>query len=308
MRNPMENSSNIKVFTLSELNETPTNRLIYFSLTFLVYILILFVNLTLIFTILLEKSLHEPMYLFLCNLCINGLYGTAGFYPKFLSDLLFDSYVISYHACYIQIFVIYSSAKCDFSTLTAMAYDRYVAICKPLLYHSVMTDQMVFKLIAFSWIFPYFTMSLTIALSSRLPLCGSHIDKLYCENWSIVKLSCEATIVNNVSGFIIICIFVGFAFFIILSYIKLIMVCTKSREDRAKFMQTCLPHLFALINFTVTLVFDAMYSRYGSRNIPQGLRNFLALQFLIIPPIFNPIIYGLKLTEVRKRLLTIPKR
>ncbi|XP_036393227.1 olfactory receptor 52E8-like [Megalops cyprinoides] len=304
----MENSSNIKVFTLSELNETPTNRLIYFSLTFLVYILILFVNLTLIFTILLEKSLHEPMYLFLCNLCINGLYGTAGFYPKFLSDLLFDSYVISYHACYIQIFVIYSSAKCDFSTLMAMAYDRYVAICKPLLYHSVMTDQMVFKLIAFSWIFPYFTMSLIIALSSRLPLCGSHIDKLYCENWSIVKLSCEATMVNNVSGFIIICTFVGFAFFIILSYIKLIMVCTKSREDRVKFMQTCLPHLFALINFTVTLVFDAMYSRYGSRNIPQGLRNFLALQFLIIPPIFNPIMYGLKLTEVRKRLLTIPKR
>ncbi|XP_036393547.1 olfactory receptor 6N2-like [Megalops cyprinoides] len=299
----MENSSSIEVFYLSGLNKSPENQHVYFPLTLLLYIVIIFVNLRLISIILLEKTLHEPMYLLLCNLCFNGLYGTAGFYPKFLSDLLSDSNVISHHGCFLQVFVLYSSVKCDFATLTAMAYDRYVAICKPLVYHSVMTDQMVFKLIAFCWIFPYFTSTVVIILSSTLPLCGSHIDKLYCENWAIVKLSCKTTTLNDVTGYIVTFVYLGFAFFIIFSYLKLIAACTKSKEDRLKFTKTCLPHLLAVINFTIAIVFDLMYSRYGSTNIPHGLRNFFAVQFLIIPPIFNPVIYGLKMTEVRKRLL-----
>ncbi|XP_036393549.1 olfactory receptor 52E8-like [Megalops cyprinoides] len=299
----MENSSHVKVFTLSGLNGTRGNNYLYFSLTLMVYMLILFVNLTVIFTILLERALHEPMYLFLCNLCMNGLYGAAGFYPKFLSDLLSDVYMISYEGCFIQAFVIYTAVKCDFLTLAAMAYDRYVAICKPLEYHSIMTIQLVIKLIIFSWFFSFFTMSLSVGLASRLPLCGSHIDKFYCENWSIVKLSCESTIYNNINGTIIIFMFFVTVICIICSYIKLIIVCTKSRDDRVKFMQTCLPHVLTLTNFTVTLLFDTMYSRYGSKDVPQAIRNFFALQFIIIPPIFNPLIYGLKLTEVRKRLL-----
>ncbi|XP_061072402.1 olfactory receptor 2G6-like [Conger conger] len=299
----MENVSAVKVFSLSGFNETWAIRYFLFSLTLLVYNLILFVNVMLILTIILQKTLHEPMYIFLCNLCINTLYGTAGFYPKFLYDILSGSHVISYDGCFVQIFVIYTSVKCEFATLTVMACDRYVAICKPLMYHSIMTDQMVCKLITFCWIFPYITMSLLVALSRRLTLCGSHIDKLYCENWSTVKLSCEETVVNNVAGFIVIAIFFIFAILTMFSYVKLVSVCTKSRENRMKFMQTCVPHLFALTNFTITLLFDTMYSRYGSRNISDHLRNFLALQFLIIPPLFNPIIYGLKLTEIRKRLL-----
>ncbi|XP_061072401.1 olfactory receptor 4P4-like [Conger conger] len=299
----MENLSGVKVFSLSVLNETWQIRYLLFSLTFLLYILILLTNLILIVTITLEKALHEPMYIFLCNLCINALYGTAGFYPRFLYEILSGSHVISYQGCYLQIFVIYSSVMCEFLTLTGMAYDRYVAICKPLMYHSIISSQIICKLIIFCWTFPFFTMSVTIALSIRLTLCGSHIDKLYCENWSIVKLSCEATVVNNIMGFVFIIIYVGFGILTMLSYMKLISVCTKSREHRIKFMQTCVPHLFALINFTVTLVFDTMYSRFGTSYIPKRLRNLLALQFLIIPPLFNPIIYGLKLTEIRKRLL-----
>ncbi|XP_061072400.1 olfactory receptor 51E1-like [Conger conger] len=299
----MENVSSVKVLSLAVLNETWTVRYFLCFLTFLVYVLIVFVNVILIVTITLEKALHEPMYIFLCNLCINALYGTAGFYPKFLYDVFSGSHLISYDGCFVQIFVIYSSVKCEFVTLTVMAYDRYVAICKPLMYHSVMTGQMICKLLTLCWIYPYITMSLNMSLARRLTLCRSHIDKLYCENWSIVKLSCEATIVNNISGFIVIITFFGLAFYTVLSYIKLISVCANSRENRKKFMQTCVPHVFAVINFTVTLLFDTMHSRYGSRNISDHLHNFLALQFLIIPPLFNPIIYGLKLTEIRKRLL-----
>ncbi|XDV31679.1 hypothetical protein PO909_002642 [Leuciscus waleckii] len=234
------------------------------------------------------------MYVFLCNLCINGLFGTSGFYPKFMYDLLAHDHVISYTGCLIQIFifVIYSSASCDISTLTVMAYDRYVAICRPLEYHSIMTNQMVFKCILYCWLAPFFSLSILIILISRLTLCGSTIEKLFCE-----------ITVNNVFGYIVILTYFGHAVFIFCSYIHLIRKCIKSIESRHKFMQTCVPHLVSLINVTVALLFDVLYSRYGSKNVPQSVRNFMALEFLLVPPILNPLIYGLNLTTVRQQVM-----
>ena len=149
MQPPLENESSVLVFTLSGLNVTMENRFVFFSFTALFYPLMVFCNLTVIFTIILHKKFHEPMYVFLCNLCVNGLFGTSGFYPKFMYDLLAHDHVISYTGCLIQIFVIYSSALSDFSTLTVMAYDRYLAICRPLEYHSIMTNQRVLEWILF---------------------------------------------------------------------------------------------------------------------------------------------------------------
>lgn len=132
----MDNVSVITMFTLSGLSETTHYRGFLFALTLLCYSVIWLVNLTIIVTVIADKKLHEPMYIFLCNLCINGLYGTAGFYPKFFMDLLSPTHVISYAGCLLQGFVLHSSACADFSLLVLMAYDRYVAICRPLAYHS----------------------------------------------------------------------------------------------------------------------------------------------------------------------------
>ncbi|XP_043115590.1 LOW QUALITY PROTEIN: olfactory receptor 1D2-like [Puntigrus tetrazona] len=211
MQPPLENESIVLVFTLSGLNETMTNRFVFFSLTALYYPLIVFCNVTIIYTVISHKKLHEPMYVFICNLCMNGLYGTAGFYPKFLYDLLSHYHMISYAGCLFQIFVIYSSVLCDISTLTVMAYDRYVAICRPLEYHSVMTVRRILQCILFCWLTPFFCMCVLVVLTSRLTLCGSSIGKLYCENWSVVKLSCFSTTVNNVIGYVIIIIYFGHA-------------------------------------------------------------------------------------------------
>ncbi|XDV31677.1 hypothetical protein PO909_002640 [Leuciscus waleckii] len=283
MQPPLENESSVLVFTLSGLNETMENRFVFFSFTALFYPLMVFCNVTVIFTIILHKKLHEPMYVFICNLCMNGLFGTSGFYPKFMYDLLAHDHVISYTGCLIQIFVIYSSALCEFSTLTVMAYDRYLAICRPLEYHSMM--------------------SIAVILVSRITLCGSTIEKLFCEIWAVAKLSCFSTTVNNVFGYIIIVTYFGHAVFIFCSYIHLIRKCIKSIEGRHKFMQTCVPHLLSLINVAVALLFDVLYSRYGSKNVPQGVRNFMALEFLLVPPILNPLIYGLNLTTVRQQVM-----
>ncbi|XP_064880143.1 olfactory receptor 1D2-like [Oncorhynchus nerka] len=155
-------------------------------MSLITYLLIITVNLTLIITIIQEKGLHEPMYIFLCSLCINGLYGTAGFYPKFLLDLQSDVQVISYSGCLIQTFVIYTSVMCEMSILTVMSYDRYVAICRPLLYHTIVTSLTVRKLLLLSWCYPLFIGLIVVSLTVRVPLCGSRIDKI-CDIPSILK-------------------------------------------------------------------------------------------------------------------------
>ncbi len=305
MQPQLENESSFLVFKLSGLNETMENRYVFFSFTALFYPLMFFCNVTVIFTIISHKKLHEPMYLFICNLCVNGLFGTAGFYPKFMYDLLSYDHVISYVGCMIQIFVIYSSALCDFSTLTVMAYDRYVAICRPLEYHSVMTNQRVLQCILFCWLTPFLCMSVLIILIARLTLCGSTIEKLYCEIWAVAKLSCFSTTLNNVFGYIVILAYFGHAVLIFCSYIHLIKKCRKSIESRNKFIQTCVPHLLSLINVTTALLFDVLYSRYGSKNLPQGVRNFMALEFLLMPSILNPLIYGVNLKTVRQQVIRL---
>ncbi len=304
MNNMMDNMSYPVILTLMVPKETKSYRHVYFICFLALYLLILSINIRLVMVIIMEKALHEPMYIFLCHMCINGVYGASGFYPKILSDLILDSYVISSHMCALQTFVIYSSLLFEFTILTVMSYDRYIAICNPLDYHSKLTKNTCVKLIMFSWIFPKSLLAATVLLSMLRPFCKYHIDKLYCDNWSIVKLSCVSSFVNNVFGYAFTVVFFCFIFFIIVSYIKLIFACKASLENRRKFWQTCLPHIFSLINFTIAMLFDATYSRYGANDISESLRNFLALELVIVPPVFNPLIYGLNIRAVRTRVFT----
>ncbi|XP_048119965.1 olfactory receptor 2J2-like [Alosa alosa] len=200
----MGNISTFKFFILSGLQDSGVYKPLYFLLVFVLYILIIIVNLTLIFIVTVDRSLHEPMYIFICNLSANGLYGTVGFYPKFLLDLQSDIHTIAHSWCMIQTYVIYSSGLSEITVLTVMSYDRYVAICRPLQYHSIMFPRAVLKL--------------------------------------------------------------------------LILAC-------------------------VTALFDVFYSWDGSGNLPIGVRNALSIQFLIFPPLLNPIIYGLQLPQIRGKML-----
>nr|XP_057937753.1 olfactory receptor 13D1-like [Doryrhamphus excisus] len=299
----MTNVTAIPFFDLTGLSHMRQKlRVVLFSVTLLCYCVILLVNGVLIVTIIREKKLHKPMYFFLCNLCINSLYGTAAFYPKFLYDLLSNNHMISYVGCLLQVFVIYSYAATDFSILAVMAYDRYVAICRPLEYHSIMTKCRVVMLVAFSRLVPLFSQGTVLIMTSRLKLCGSYIHKLYCENWAILKLSCNSITTNNIVGFIFILFYFGHDIFIIVSYVQVIKLAFRSKDGKKKFTQTCVPHLLCLLNVSVALLFDLMYARYGTESMTQSVRNFMAIQFLMIPPLLNPIIYGLKLTNVRNNI------
>ncbi|XP_070771150.1 olfactory receptor 4B13-like [Enoplosus armatus] len=304
----MDNVSS--TFFLAGLNETTKNRFTLFSLILLCYCVILLVNICLIVTIILDKNLHDPMYILLCTFCMNGLYGTAGFYPKFLWDLLSPVHVISYSGCLVQALVMYSFACGELSILSVMAYDRFVAICRPLEYHSIMSKPRLFKLVCFSWLTPFCVVGINIYLTSRLQLCSPYIARLFCSNWIIVTLACfpAETIVNSIFAYISIIVYMFHVFFILWSYMYLIKTCVNSIENRAKFMQTCVPHLTSLLIFLVTILFDVMHMRYGSKSLPQTIQNFIAIEFLVIPPLMNPLIYGFKLTKVRNRIISLIKK
>ena len=264
----MDNVSLITTFFLSGLHETMNYRLALFSLTLLCYCFTLLINVTAIVTIIMDKNLHEPMYILLCSFCMNALYGTAGFYPKFLWDLLSLVHVISYSGCLVQALVIYTFACADLSILAVMAYDRFVAICRPLEYHSVMSKQRVIKLVCYSWMTPFFIVGTNIFLTSRLKLCSPYIPRLFCVNWIIVKLACFPfeTIINNIVAYVTIIIYVFHGIFIVWSYMYLIKTCVNSVENRTKFMQTCVPHLTSLLTFLVTILLDIMLIRDGAKD------------------------------------------
>uniref|UniRef100_A0A3Q0SIA8 G-protein coupled receptors family 1 profile domain-containing protein n=1 Tax=Amphilophus citrinellus TaxID=61819 RepID=A0A3Q0SIA8_AMPCI len=305
----MNNVSVITMFFLSGFNETVNYRFILFFLSLLCYCIICLVNISLIVTIILDSNLHEPMYILLCAFCMNGLYGTTGLYPKFLWDLLSDVHVISYYGCLIQIQMVYSFACGELSILALMAYDRYMAICQPLKYHSIMSKQRVIRLVCFSWLTTFCIMAINTFLTSRLTLCSPYISRLFCVNWSIVQLACfpEQTAINGIVANITIIIYFLHGAFIFWSYMYIIKTCVNSIENRTKFTQTCVPHLVSLVTFVVTILLDVTNMRLSSKELPQTLQNIVSIEFLVIPPIMNPLMYGFKLSKIRKRICVILK-
>ncbi|XP_047227421.1 olfactory receptor 11H6-like [Girardinichthys multiradiatus] len=305
----MNNVSTVSVFFLSGLNETRNYRSPIFFLTLMCYFIILVLNICIVLTIIFNNELHEPMYILVCAFCINSLFGTAGFYPKFLWDLLSPVHVISYSGCLLQAQVVYSSACSDLSILALMAYDRYLAICRPLEYHSVMPKQRAITSVCLTWLIPFCLMAVNTFLTSRLKLCSPHLNRLICLNWSIVMLACfpAETTVNSIVGNLTIAIYVLHSVVIVWSYIFLIKTCLGSLENRRKFMQTCVPHLISLFTFSVIILFDVLYIQFESKNVPQTLKYFVSVEFLIIPPIMNPLIYGFKLTKIRKQIVATIK-
>uniref|UniRef100_A0A3B3CD04 Olfactory receptor n=1 Tax=Oryzias melastigma TaxID=30732 RepID=A0A3B3CD04_ORYME len=297
----------MEYFTLSAFNDTVNHRAVLFCLSLMCYILIVFFNISLVLTIVLDERLHEPMYILLCVFCINGLYGAAGFYPRFLADVLSSAQVISYGECLCQAFVLYSYVCSDTSILAVMAYDRYLAICLPLEYRTIMTKRRLFELVCFSWLTPFCIFSINIVLTTRLKFCETKIQRLLCVNWMIVKLACPGTntTINNIYAFTTLSIYILHWFFVVWTYIYIVKTCLQSAEDRAKFMQTCVPNLISLATFFVIVVSDLLHMRYAAKDFPESFQNFVSIAVVVIPPLMNPLLYGFKLTKIRKRILVL---
>ncbi|XP_010754114.3 olfactory receptor 142-like [Larimichthys crocea] len=308
----MINSTHVSYFKLAAYFDTGIFRYLCFTIVMLLYILALCANVFLIVVICMNRSLHEPMYIFLCSLFMNELYGSTGLFPFLLIQILSDIHTVSASFCFLQVFCVHFYGQCEFFILAVMSYDRYLAICHPLQYNTLMTSNKVVILTAFVWLFSVLATVAMMSLSVPLQLCGNIINKVYCDNYSIVKLACSDTTVNNIYGIIyMFTIIFSLIILILYTYIKILKVCfSGSKQTRQKAVSTCTPHLASLLNFSFGSFFEIMQSRFNMSNVPIMLRIFLSLYFLTCQPLFNPVMYGLNLTKIRIicKSLTFGKR
>ncbi|XP_062841201.1 olfactory receptor 6N2-like [Trichomycterus rosablanca] len=299
----MDYSTNVTYLLLTGHVELEKYRSLYFLITFTLYLLIICCNALVIFIIYTDKSLHEPMYIFIAALLCNAVIGSTALYPKLLSDLLSEIQIVSYGACTFQSYFIYTYGLSEFTLLSAMAYDRYVSICKPLQYSTIIKTTTVKKLLFCCWFVPCCENGIALTLTYQIKLCKFKLNRIYCNNNALVKLSCEDITVRNSYGLFVLGVGVfPPLFFVFFSYIRIIYVCLKNSKDfRRKALQTCLPHLIVFISFTVTSLFEVVNSRL-ELNVPHIFIMIMSVENLVIPPLINPIIYGLKLREIFKRI------
>ncbi|XP_036379231.1 olfactory receptor 10R2-like [Megalops cyprinoides] len=306
----MENTSTVTAIILTAFYEMEKLKYLYFVLFFLLYIIIVVFNFVIIGIICTDRALHEPMYIFVCNLAFNALYGSTALLPPLLSNLLSPSHEVSLPCCQAQVFCLHTYAISEFTILAVMGYDRYVAICHPLQYHSMMSVSKVYKLTVFSWVYPFIAFMIVFALTLQLILCEKIIDKVYCINYSLVKLSCTDTAIVNIVGLISLVVYtVPQLVMILYSYSQILRICLlSSKEAQMKALKTCAPHLIAMFNYSIGCFFEICQNRFNMDYVPYGTRIFMSLYFLIFPPMINPAIYGMSIQAIRVRIFKLLHR
>ncbi|XP_062417604.1 olfactory receptor 4E2-like [Pungitius pungitius] len=293
----MLNSTQVSYFTFGAYFDLGLFKYLLFMISMCFYVVTICTNLLLIVVICMNRSLHEPMYLFLCSLFVNELFGSTGLFPFLLVQILSDIHTVSYSSCYLQIFCLYTYANVQFYNLALMSYDRYLAICYPLQYNTRMAFNKVIMLIALTWLFPLLSNVIMISLQ----LCGNIIDRLFCDNFSVVKLACSDTTAINIYGlmYTFIVLF-GLAILIFYTYLRILRVSLSgSKQTRQKAVSTCTPHLASLLNFFFGCLIEIAQGRFDMKRAPFFLRIFLSLYFLTCQPLLNPLMYGLNLTKIR---------
>lgn len=298
-------SSNPPYFNLTMFVPLGHLRPAAFACCLLLYSAIVVANLVIVLVVSREKSLHEPMYVFVALLSLNSLYGSSGFFPRLLLDLLSDSHLISRAACFAQIYVIYTYASYEMTILAAAAYDRFLAVCQPLHYHAKMSGRAVRHMAAAALLGPAVALAALVWMSARLPLCGDRIHKVFCANWNVVKLSCVSTEGNNAFG-LLLSVLTAFLplLFVLYTYGRIVAVCWRSSAHfRAKAFNGCLPHVLTYCIYTVTAFCDVALSRHDAASLDPFLAAVLSLEFVVIPPLLNPLVYGLKLPHVRRNIV-----
>ncbi|XP_030633769.1 olfactory receptor 11A1-like [Chanos chanos] len=298
----MGNATQFMSIILLGYTDVGPMRYFYFSGLTLLYLIILFSNALLIGVISIEKTLHEPMYIFLCSLSLNELYGSTALFPSLLVHVISNISEVSLTFCFIQIFCLYTYALLEYCNLAVMSYDRYVSICYPFHYSKIITHHKVFVFILLSWLFCFIQYGFTIFLSARLQLCDNVIEKVYCDNYLLVRLACSNTDVNNIYGLFFTVFSLGIPLLLILySYMKILKICWNSnRETKRKAMSTCTPHIASLLNFSLGCSFEIFQSRFVKVPMPNVLRVVISVYFVICPPLLSPVMYGIRMSKIRK--------
>ncbi len=282
----------------------PQSTYVVFTFFILVYVFIMVSNIALVILISTEKNLHHPMHFLFCNLPLNDILGTTVILPRLLQDIFKETSerYMTYVECVVQAnFVHIFVAACHY-VLIIMAFDRYVAICNPLRYTTIMTNKMVVKLSASAWGLSVLMVTILIGLTVRLSHCRSKIENPFCANASLFKLSCEDGVaVNNVYGIIYTVVLFSFSILsIFITYGKIATVCIASTNKalNRKAIKICSTHLAV---YLIMLVSGSTF------RLPlySESRKLASIMFHIVPPGLNPLIYGLQTKEIRQKFVEL---
>ncbi|KAM4608711.1 olfactory receptor 8U1-like [Polymixia lowei] len=297
----MDNSSQIISFILTAYGNVGDLKYLYFTIILLSYSTAVVANAALVVVIFVESTLHEPMYLFLCSLLVNEIYGSTAIFTGLLSQMLSDTHEVPIIYCFLQIFCLYTYAIAEYCNLAVMAYDRYVSICQPLQYHVIMTSGRVVLMILLVWAYSVVLVTVPYSLTVRLRFCGNVMNKVYCDMHIMHNLSCSVSVGS--SSYILVVAVLSVAVPLIplsFSYIKILTVCLKmSRETTQKAARTCVPHIVAVTNITVGCLFEMFQTVFDTSHMPATARVVLSAYLVVSQPLLSPVVYGLNLAKIR---------
>ncbi|XP_068121785.1 olfactory receptor 52A1-like [Hyperolius riggenbachi] len=269
------------------------------------YILSLLGNVFLLAIISASSALHKPMFIFLSLLAPNDALLSTSITPKLLSILWFNDNQIGFDSCLLQMFFIHSFTSIESGLLLGMAFDRYIAICQPLRYDSIMTNSIIIKLAVVLMIRAMVLVGPCIILISTFPAFKTNVvAHSYCEHIAIAKLAAADIRVNSALGLAVAFTILGVdLLFILVSYLAIFhaVFSLPSKDARLKTFNTCIPHMCVFLSFHGLALFTFLSHRYG-KGIPPYIHIILADMYLLLPPMLNPFMYGVKTRLIREQV------
>ncbi|XP_077180416.1 olfactory receptor 1468-like [Paroedura picta] len=298
-----ENQTELSGFLLLDLSTDPEHRRLLASLFLAMYLLILSGNLLIILLIRFDAHLCQtPMYFFLSHLSLADVGFASVTIPKMLQNLLFQVKAISYSGCLVQMYSYMAFGNTDSFLLASMAYDRYLAICRPLYYTTLMSHKQCLLLVTACWALATLHSLLYTLMMSRLSFCSSReIPQFFCEIYPLLGLSCSDTsLIENtalVEGFLDV---LGPFFLIVVSYVRIFytILNVPSKRGKHKAFSTCGSHLSVVILFYGNLCW--VYLQPSSRNMGKSV--VPSLMYTVVTPMLNPFIYTLRNNEMKAAL------
>ncbi|XP_065277350.1 olfactory receptor 52R1-like [Emys orbicularis] len=263
-------------------------------------------NFSILFIMKTEPSLHVPKYYFPCMLAITDLVLSTSTLPKMLSIFWFNSREINFSACLTQMHFIHCFSVMESGIFMAMAFDRYVAICHPLRHSIILTNHVVAK-IGLALVLRGMMVILPFPfLASQWPYCRTNIiPHSYCEHMAVVNLACGETHVSSYYGlFVVLCVRGLDVIFIAVSYTQILraIFSLPTKDARLKALETCSSHLCAILSIYIPGLFSSLTHRFG-HNVPLYFHILIVNMYLLVPPVLNPIIYGVRTKQIQDRLL-----
>ncbi|XP_064359755.1 olfactory receptor 14C36-like [Dromaius novaehollandiae] len=299
----MSNSSSFNEFLLLVFADTWELQLLHFSLFLGIYLAALLGNGLIISAVTCDHCLHTPMYFFLLNLSLLNLGSISTTVPKSMANSLWNTRAISYSGCAAQVFLLLFLFSAEYSLLTVMAYDRFVAICRPLHYGTLMDSRACVKMTAAAWGSGFLNAALHTADIFSIPLCkGNALEQFFCEIPQILKLSRSHCYLREAGVLVVTaCLFFGCFIFIVLSYVQIFTAVLRipSEQGRHKAFSMCLPHLAMVSLFISTAMFA--YLKPPSLSSP-AVDLVVSILYSVVPPAVNPLIYSMRNKELKEAL------